>query len=188
MKRIHILAIEAGNEPHALRSACEHWGAQITVTWAGNSAEIIDYFSEVPADDLLIISGHGEQDALLLPQLHESIADNYPFRDRITSSELCSFVKMGGGCVLSLCCESGTKRMAHAFLTGGASLYIGPSGSPDGNVALMYALELLYACLVEKKSIDQGHQEASKHDDDRASFVIYKGIEPDNRECLLRHK
>ena len=171
--RVHILALDTGHEPHALRAACECWGAEVTATWVGNSAQIVDFLSGKPPHDLILLAGHGAPDAVRLPPLEESVAATYPYRDRITATQFRAFVRLEGACVVSLCCESGTPAMADAFLSGGASLYIGPSGSPDGSAALMYALELLYAVLVERKPPGRGHADAIRHADDRAGFVAY---------------
>jgi len=58
MIKLHILKIGTG-EVHALRSAAEYWGDFVTVTWVGNSSQIVEYFSHYPDHDLIIISGHG---------------------------------------------------------------------------------------------------------------------------------
>ena len=174
MKAIHILAIETGNEPHALRSVCESWGADVTVSWIGNSSQVVDFLSGSPSHDIIIISGHGRKNALLLPEVDKSIAATYPYKDEITAKQFSQFVRLNSTCMLNLCCEAGTQEMANAFLSAGASHYIGPTRSPNGNAALMYALEFMYAVIVDGKSIDQGHAEAINHNDDRASFEIYK--------------
>jgi hypothetical protein len=59
MLKMHIIAIETGSEPHAVRSAAEWWGVFVTMTWVGNSGQIVDYFAGQPDHDLIVISGHG---------------------------------------------------------------------------------------------------------------------------------
>ena len=64
MTTLHIVAIGTG-EAHALRAAAEYWRAFVTVTWVGNSGQIVEYFSKCPVHDLIIIAGHGDERGLL---------------------------------------------------------------------------------------------------------------------------
>ena len=72
MTTLHIVAIGTG-EAHALRAAAEYWRAFVTVTWVGNSGQMVEYFSKSPVHDLIIIAGHGDERGLLLPELAEEI-------------------------------------------------------------------------------------------------------------------
>lgn len=46
MKRIHIIEIQSGNEAHAIRLAAETRGAFVTVTWVGNSRQVVGVFGQ----------------------------------------------------------------------------------------------------------------------------------------------
>jgi len=173
MMKIHIIAIEAGNEPHALRSAAEAWGADVTITWVGNSDQIITYLSSKPPHDIIIISGHGDANSLHLPLLDNAIQSRYRYADRITAEQFREFVNLSTSHVINLACDAGSPALSSAFLDCGALSYIGSTFAPDGSAALMYGLELIYGLLVENMPIDDAHKKASNHNDDRKSFEVY---------------
>ena len=39
MLKMHIIAMETGNEPHAVRAAAELWGVFVTMTWVGKTTD-----------------------------------------------------------------------------------------------------------------------------------------------------
>lgn len=173
VKTVHIIAIETGNEPHAIRATAEVWGASVTVTWVGNSGQVVDYLSGRPDHDLIIFSAHGDERGLLLPELHPEVARKYPYHDVITPSNFNEFLNLQGNIVINASCMGGRRELAEVFLARGASHYIGPVDYPQGDAALMYVLEFLYNHLCLGRSVGEAHQEASAHDDDRRMFVLY---------------
>jgi hypothetical protein len=50
---IHIIDIAAGLEAHAVCYAAEYWGAFVTITWVGNSAQIVEFMSGKPKRDII---------------------------------------------------------------------------------------------------------------------------------------
>jgi len=172
MSRIHILEVDTGNEAHAIRAASEYWGAEVSVTWVGNSTQIVDYLSSKPSHEIIIISGHGNEAGLLLPEIDNAIKQ-HPYDKRITASQFCDFVDLDRSNLINLSCESGKEDMAKAFLSRGAKTYIGPLDYPDGSASLMYALEILYCCIVKQLSMSDAHEMAINHTDDRSMFRIY---------------
>lgn len=174
MTTIHIIAIETGHEAYVLRLAAEAWGAAVTVTWVGNSQQVVDYFAHSPPHDLIIISGHGDERGLLLPVLAVEIQHRYPYNDVITAADFGTFLRLDQSIVVSLACLGGTAACAAIFLAGGASAYIGPIGYPDGNATLMYALTLIYTYLQNGGDIAAAHQQAVQGNDDRQQFRLYR--------------
>ena len=79
MLKMHIVDIETGNGSQAIRAAAERWGVFVTMTYVGNSGQIVDYFSGKPDHDLIIIAAHGDERGLLLPELAKEIANRYPY-------------------------------------------------------------------------------------------------------------
>ena len=125
LKNIHILAIETGHEPHALRSVLECWGIDVTVTWVGNANQIVDYLASEPKQNLIIISGHGNADSLFLPELAPEIVAEYVYQNHISADNFRQFLKLNNQIILNLSCHSGSSLLAQAFLEKGASVYIG---------------------------------------------------------------
>jgi hypothetical protein len=171
--KLHIITIDSANEPHAIRAAAEVWNIAVTVTWVGNSGQIVDYFAGQPAHDLIIISGHGNEHGLILPQLAEAIADRYPYHDVIRAEDFAQFVRLNGNTVINLACLGGQSSLAEAFLKQGARYYIGPIDYPDANAALMYILTFLYHHGVHQGDVVEAHHLAANHEDDRQQFKLY---------------
>ena len=172
VKSIHVLAVDSALETQALRAAAEYWGAAVTVTWVGNATDVVDYCASHPIHDVIIIAGHGDERGLLLPSLDESIKGNYPFIDVIRPNDFQTFLALEQNVVLSTACCGGNEKLAAVFLSCGARCYIGAEGYPDGNDALMYALEFLFQFLVRGCGAEQAHQISASASDDRSLFCF----------------
>lgn len=175
MITLHIVEIGSG-EAHALRSAAEYWGAFVTVTWVGNSGQIVDYFSQCPEHNLIIVAGHGDERGLLLPELAEEIRSHYPYNEVIRAEDFAHFLCLEGNTIINTSCLGGMPRLAEVFLTHGASYYIGPTGYPEGSASLMYSLDFLYNYLLDSQHVEVAHLKASSHADDRNQFKLYREL------------
>lgn len=149
LKHVHILEIESSMEAQAMRSVAECFGAVVSVTWTGNSAQIVDFLSQTPAHELILICGHGDKRGVLLPELAEQVRARFPFNDVISPHDFAAFVRLNGNVVLSSCCATGTTEMARAFLENGAHFFIGPDDYPDGNMALLFEIVFVSRFLQE---------------------------------------
>lgn len=173
MKTLHIVEIETGLDAHVIRLAAEAWGASVTVTWVGNSRQVVDFFGGGPGHDLIVISAHGDERGLLLPELDPSVAKQFPYDRVITPSDFGDFLSLRGNVVINASCMGGMRALADVFLAKGASHFIGPVDYPDAADALMYVLEFMYRFLVRGDTVADAHRNASAHDDDRRHFVLY---------------
>jgi hypothetical protein len=174
MIRIHLLAIDTGLEAHALRSATEAWGAEVTVTWVGNSRQIVEYLSQSPSHEVIVISGHGDERGLLLPELAEELRSHYPYHEVIHSQDFADFLQLRGNTVINTSCLGGMPSLAQVFLDRGASSYIGPIDYPEGAAVLMYLFEFFYSYLCNGQGVETAHLKACTHDDDRKLFKLYQ--------------
>ena len=174
VRKIHIIEIESGNDPHAIRYAAECWGAFVTATWVGNSGQVVEYLSSEPEAELIIICGHGDGRGLLLPELAEQVRDRYPYNDVIRPKDFDQFLKLNGNVVINSSCMGGMSSLAKVFLKHGASHYIGPNDYPHGDAALMYLLGFLYNHIARKQSVAQAHRLASRANDDRKMYRLYR--------------
>jgi hypothetical protein len=174
MTTLHIVAIGTG-EAHALRAAAEYWRAFVTVTWVGNSGQIVEYFSKCPAHDLIIIAGHGDERGLLLPELAEEIRSQYPYNKVIRAEDFACFLHLAGNTVINTSCMGGMQQLAEVFLSHGAAYYIGPTAYPEGSASLMYSLDFLYNYILDGQHVEAAHLKASNYADDRNQFHLYRG-------------
>ncbi len=175
MRTLHILASGTGHEAHAIRLAAECWDVTVTATWIGNSQQIVDYFAACPQHDLIIISGHGDERGLLLPELAVEIQHCYPHNDVIRAADFRTFLRLDGAIVISLACMGGSPALADAFLDCGARAYIGPTDYPTGSAALMYALDFIYTYRHHGEHVAAAHSHAAQTGDDRQQFRLYQG-------------
>jgi len=173
---IHILATDTGLQAHAVRAVAEHFGAQVTMTWAGNSAQIVEYLSACPAVDIIVLSTHGDDHGMLLPPLAEECRGLFPYFDVIDPAGFKEFLSLTGSIVLNHACMGGTTEMAEAFLSGGASAYIGAQGYPDTAASTKYVIDFLYAYIIQGQGdVEKAHKAAWSDGDDRRQFKLYRG-------------
>lgn len=172
--QVHILAADTGLQPHVVRAAAEHFGASVTVTWVGNSAQVVDSLSGRPSHNVIVLSFHGDERGLLLPPLAEECRCLYPFADVIGPDDFAQFLDLSGSIVLNNACLGGTPAMAQAFVTRGAGAYIGADGSPDAAASTKYALDFLYGYLIQyPRDVDKSHEAAWVACDDRSLFGLW---------------
>lgn len=164
MPSIHILSVDSGQATHGIRAAAEYWNAAVSVTWVGNSRQVVDVLGSEPQYDAIVIEGHGDERGLLLTELAPSIRADYPFIDLIAPNDFRSFLKLRGNMVLNLSCCGGSPSMPQALLDGGARFYIGAGGYPEGDDALMYALSFLFFYLVRNLTPPAAHGESTRFD------------------------
>ena len=174
MVKVHILEIESGLEAHAIRYAAEYWGAFVTVTWVGNSAQVVEFLSNKPDHDVIVISGHGDERGLLLPELVKEIRSEYPYNYVIRPEDFAKFLKLDGNTIINASCACGVQSMADVFLAGGTRYYIAPNDYPQGDASLMYLLNFMYEYMQNEHDVEVAHQISSEHSDDRRQFTLFK--------------
>lgn len=174
MLKIHIIEIETGLEAHAVRYAAEHWGASVSVTWVANSAQVVNFFAGCPEQEVIIISGHGNEHGLLLPKLAEEVKHKYPYNDVITPEDFAQFIQLNKNIVINTSCMSGTKVFADVFLSKGARCYIAPNNYPEGSSTLMYLLSFIYEYTQNRYDVEKAHYYSSQHPNDRQQFILFK--------------
>jgi hypothetical protein len=171
---IHVIAIETGLQPHVIRITAEHWGANVIVTWVGNSAQVVEYLSGDPTVDVIVLAAHGDERGMLLPELADEFKPLYPYDTVIGPVDFAEFLRLRGNVVLNLGCLGGTPEMATAFLEHGAKAYIGATDYPDVAACTKYAIDFLYSLLYRRMVLEEAHRSASDQDDDRRMFHLYK--------------
>lgn len=173
MIKLHILEITTGLEVHAVRYAAEHWGMSVTVTWVGNSGQLVDFLSSSPEHDIILISGHGDERGLLLPELAEAVAANYPYHQVVRQTDFAEFLSLKDNVVINSSCMGGVQGMAEVFLAKGAKAYLAPKDFPSASISLMYLLGFLYAYMSNDGDVDKAHAFALLGDE-QEQFTLFK--------------
>lgn len=163
-------------ESFALRAALENFGAKVDMHWIGRPNDLIHVLSgrnrrEI---DYLLLSFHGEEGALIMPELGEDVyEDEEPRGAAFGADEIKQYASLKGIHVISTGCTLGEKKLADAFLEAGALSYIAPDDYIDGNAAFIFVLTLLYERLNNTKTVRAAFDRASSIDEETKLFQLY---------------
>jgi hypothetical protein len=172
-QRVGIVMIDEYSEGYGLRSVLEHWGYWVDVFPIGRPRHLVEILT---GNDVLfpflILSCHGVDEGIVLPQLHPDLEKEEPFLDVLTPTKLASFAQLPGRVVLSTGCSTGSGEFAQAFLGAGCAAYIAPDGSPEATAALFFVLHLFYD-LSCHCSLGSAFDSAYAHDDQTGLFRLF---------------
>ena len=179
-KSIAIIAFgDTGAEPEALRQAAECFGYFVVKFGIGRPQDFMDILAgrtEIPFD-MIILSGHGCDGKIIMPQLCEDIYFPHEPRGDFGGFQISQHLALQNTCIVSLCCDTGSSNMARAFTRKG-NTYIAPTDDVEGNSALAYALQLLYHAAQNGFDIQAAHAKAAAMDAEAALFVLHEAQPP----------
>ena len=144
--RVVIADLDDGGEAALIRSLLEGLGLAVELYGIGQPrhlAALLQGQALGSRPDYLVLTGHGEDGAVLLPDA-PALADAQPFRFRMTPADVHQCFRLLDVTVIHLGCTSGSPQMADAYLAGGASAFVGPSGYPEGAEAALLVHLLFY--------------------------------------------
>ena len=173
MRTVLIAAFDgAGSEPEALRQVLEVYGYFVVTRYIARPKDLIEVLrGNLPISfDYLILSCHGEDGSILMPQLHESVYEAEEPRGNFTASHIRKYCLLTRKTILSLGCTTGQTEMSKAFAA--SNTYIGPVDYISGSSALMYALRFFYETEQNQKATAQAHRIAMTTDRETAQFHL----------------
>lgn len=174
MKTVLIAAIDGtGNEPEALRQILEGFGFFVATKYVGRPRDFIDILEDkLPFHgDFLILSCHGENGSILMPQLGEHIYEPVEPRGNFTAAEIGRYCRLSGKTILNLGCTTGQPDLANAFA--GSNQYIAPSDYVCGNSALYFAVRFFYEIAQNGHTVLEAWKLAAGTDEETASFALF---------------
>lgn len=174
MNTVLIAAVDGtGSEPEALRQTLEVFGFFVATKYVARPRDLIDILEDkIPFHaDYLIISCHGENGAILMPCLGESIYDADEPRGNFSAAEIERFCKLSGKTILNLGCTTGKKSIAGAFSKN--NQYIAPMDYVAGNSALYFAARFFYEIAQNGCTVYDAWQRASSTDEETGYFAFY---------------
>ena len=156
------VAGQGDNEASLVRQLLESLGLAVELYGIGQARHLAsvlhgDGLGGIP--DFLIITGHGEEGAIIVPECAEEIERLQPFHRLMTPAHVRAHFTLTGSTVLSLGCTTGSDEMADAFLAAGAKAFAGPSGYPDASDAIVFT-HLLFHGLAQGAEIEAAVQRA----------------------------
>lgn len=174
MKTALITVIgNTGNEAGAIRQSLEAFGISVITLYIGRPNDFIDVLEgNVPLDpDFVIISCHGENGKILMPELAESVyAEDEP-RGPFSAADVCKYLKLCGKLIICLGCCTGSGKLSDAFAA--RNTYIAPDDYIDGRAALFFTLRFFYELIQNGRSVGEAFESASATDSETALFRIF---------------
>lgn len=170
-------------EVQSIRATLEYFGARVFTYWVGRPSDLTDILSGrdlYPNTDTIILSFHGDEGQLIMPELEESIYEPEEPKGNFGPEEIRRFAKLAGKTVIGTGCSVGAFETAQAFLDSGCEFYIGPNDYPDGNDALMFVLRLFYDLIQNKQSVREAFQNAKALGAQMDMFQLYENTQRGN--------
>jgi hypothetical protein len=133
-RNVTLIAIADPLEATAVRAVLEGLNYRTTSHWVGSRAEAIKLLTgEIPTDQVVIVSCHGDEHGILLPD-----------EDPITPGDVRDHACLEGKTVVNLGCCTGSDDLSAAFRAAGTTSYVAPVDSPDGAAALAFVSNLFF--------------------------------------------
>jgi hypothetical protein len=148
----------------AARAVLETY-AEVHLVPVATPEQFVVAFRAVPAAARLVILGaHGDERGVLFPELIPSLISTQPFYPAAGPEVIRALAPLPAVPVLSTACESGRGRLPGAFRAAGCSAFVAPRGSPDGDAALMFTLQVAYWFVARRRPLDDAVERARSAD------------------------
>ena len=124
------------DETAAIRGALELMGVHVQVFPMGLAQHAVNVLSgTVGSGEYLLLACHGDEGAIVLPELAPEVAATQRWHTRLTADALRKTTRPPGRVAIGLGCDMGHQALANAFLASGCRAYIGPAGAHSGTRA-----------------------------------------------------
>jgi hypothetical protein len=175
VKAVDIIVIDTGCGASAIRGALEGFNIQTRMHYIGNAKHLVSLLgSRDYLHKTIILSCHGDQGHMVLPELAQELERTMPYKKRLTSSDLLEFLNLKGHTVINTGCGLGHSEFAASFLAKGSENYIGATDYIEGNAALMFVIAFCYFYFSEGITIDAAFNKAYSLDNETKLFKLWK--------------
>lgn len=174
-RRIAVVMVDDMSEGLALRQAIEVVGGfevPVDLVAVGRCAHLIAALCGEASDaDHIILSCHGDDEGIILPELHQAIAAKEAYTGRFGAGAIEKEARLAGRVVLSTGCS--TSVLAEAFLAAGASAYIAPTDYPEGPAPFAFAVTFYYHLLSLSENLRTAFEAARTVGGDAQMFALF---------------
>lgn len=170
--QVDIIDVESG-DGEAVRTGVERFGIRTRRTHVGQARHLVAALAEETGADIRLLLCHGDDGAIVLPELAEEIERYQPFHRRVTPEDLRSFARFDGQVVIATGCETGHPSLAQAVLDCGAEAYVAPTGAPFGYASYFAPISIFYD-LTEQRSMDDAVANLHQRDTELRMWQIYR--------------
>ena len=164
--------IDLGNDGADIRSALEQFGLRVNRVPIGQARHLVTALSEGYRAEFVVLDCHGEDGAVLIPELSPELEREQPIHRVLTGDDLRGFARFGGATVISTGCGTGTPELGEAVLACGAAGYVAPTGQPEGH-ASFFALSYLFYEVTEGRSVAAAAERLAGHDAELAMWRYF---------------
>lgn len=171
-----IVGPDCDKEAEAIRQSLEYFGAQVICYTIGRPKDLVRVLNGqalLPQIEHLILSFHGVEGCLLMPELHHSIYEEVEPKINFGPEEIAKYACFAGQILLNTACNSGTNKFAQVFLQKGIKTYIAPQEYPEGDAVLFFVIRFYYELLAKHQTLKNAFDIAAKSDSETEQFTWY---------------
>lgn len=170
--RADILECKSSGEGAAIRGVLEQFGVTVGYFPIGQARHLIRLIGGEATAPYLVISCHGDEGGILLPDLAPEWEERQPVHHRFMPGDVLTHASLDHQTVICTGCEMGTDAMGQAWLDRGASAYVAPEGYPDGGAPLIVISRLVYE-LARNRPLDEAIDQIRRHDSELAMWRMW---------------
>ncbi len=170
---VDLLDIGDSSAPR-LRSGLEEFGVRVNYLPIGQPRHVLAALGgERLVAPYVIVSCHGDDGRILLPELAGPIAAEQPFTDRMGPKRVRRYLRLAGSTVVCTGCDTGKPALAQAFLDAGAGAYFAPTDAPEGHDAFLAVL-LLFHQLTAGRPLREAAHRVRTYDDGLTMWKLWE--------------
>jgi hypothetical protein len=176
--RVDLLVLNDVLEAVTIRSVLESFGIEVRCHFIGNVKKLVSLLSgEEPLHKIVIISCHGVEEGMILPELSEELEKEMPYHKILRTSNCAEFLNLQNKIIINTGCYLGKGNFAQSFLQKGASSYIGFEGAEEGDTVIFFVISLLYFYICKSLSLQNAFAKANSLETTLAKLYLGKNDE-----------
>lgn len=165
--KIVIACMGDSLEALTLRQSLELFGAEVSLRLIGRPNDLLEVLEGDSPADALILCGHGDGGAFLLPELGEEVYLPDEPRSLLKPDSIRAHLRRRNTLIVSTACTTGDPETADAFVSPeNGNLYIAPADYVEGTAAYFFTVRLFYEMLCLGRSVKEACRNAASTDEE----------------------
>ena len=173
--KIDLIVLGHALEAIALRSMLESFDLEVRSHFVGNAKKLVSLLNgEEDLYEILILSCHGDEEGMILPELSAELEQAMPYHKVLTAKDCAEFLELKNQVVINTGCCLGNEKFAKSFIQQGAKAYIGAETYVEGNAASFFVIALLYFHICNNLSLQEAFTKAKSLDSETNFFTLHQ--------------
>jgi hypothetical protein len=173
--KIDLVILGDALEAIAIRGILESFGLEVRSHFVGNVKNLLPLLDGTEnLHEILILSCHGDERGMILPELSEELEKVMPYHEILTSKDCTEFLKLQNQIVINTGCCLGNEKFANSFIQQGTKAYIGPETYVEGNTATFFVISLLYFHFCKNLSLQEAFIKTKSLDRETNLFALHQ--------------